>query len=341
MKQSKFRRYSILGQAGAWLILFMTYSMEELDYSGVKHSLLYAASVISVLMVMVYIHYYKVLPLFHQGKRWTYFITAITLISFFSALHYYVDYLFPFDYTFEFSFWETFSYNFFLSALIIAVSSLFYFVEAWYHNIKTESQLRNEKLQAELNFLKSQINPHFLFNTLNNIYSYAQTGNEKTAPMLERLSSILRFMVYDCSEDKVALVNELNAVEDLLEIHKMKNSGQRNIEFSRKGVKGFHLIAPLIIVNFVENACKHSDAVSNPKGFIHVRISVNGKDNCLLEVSNSIKKKVATNTKYKGLGLENIKKRLDLQYDETYTLEEEKSGDKYYLKLQIPLERKK
>ena len=120
--------------------------------------------------------------------------------------------------------------------------------------------------------MKSQINPHFLFNTLNNIYAFAQTGNEKTAPMLERLSSILRFMVYDCSEEKVELIKELNAVEDLLEIYKMKNSEQRNIQFVSEGVKGFPLVAPLIIVNFVENAFKHSDAVSNPNGFIHVKM---------------------------------------------------------------------
>ena len=116
--------------------------------------------------------------------------------------------------------------------------------------------LKNQKLEAELNFLKSQINPHFLFNTLNNIYAYAQIGNEKTAPMLERLSAILRFMVYDCSEDRVGFTKELEAIEHLLEIQKMKNSKQQNIYFSQKGVKGYHLIAPLIIVNLIENGHK-------------------------------------------------------------------------------------
>lgn len=158
--------------------------------------------------------------------------------------------------------------------------------------------------------------------------------------MLERLSSILRFMVYDCKEDRVSLSKELTAVEDLLEIHKMKNSEQRNIKLETSGVKRFHLTAPLIIVNFVENACKHSDAVSNPKGFIHVHISVDEKDQCRCNISNSVKKKSTVKSNYQGVGLQNIKKRLELQYGNTYQLTEELNNGTYFLKLQIPLERK-
>ncbi|MCP3932888.1 MAG: hypothetical protein GY705_27770 [Bacteroidetes bacterium] len=341
MKQSIFRRYSILGQAGLWLILFMINFMAELPGEGVIDAILYSLTGTAYLIPIVYLHYFKLLPLFHQGKRWVYFTATFVLISLIITIYYFIDVFIHPNYSDELLFRDYFTYDFLLSIIVVIVSSLYYFVEAWHENIKTESLLRNEKLQAELNFLKSQINPHFLFNTLNNIYSYAQTGNKKTAPMLERLSSILRYMVYDCGEDRVPLNKELNAVEDLLEINKMKNSEQRNIKLSVNGVKGFHLIAPLIIVNIVENACKHSDAVSNPKGFIDVRLSVDKMDNCLCEISNSIKKKVLTASKYGGVGFENVKKRLDLQYGESHTLEEVKNENKYHLKLNIPLERKK
>ncbi len=166
---------------------------------------------------------------------------------------------------------------------------MLYFVEAWHENFKREVLLKSEKLQTELNFLKSQINPHFLFNTLNNIYSYAQTSNEKTAPMLERLSAILRFMVYDCGEDRVSLNKELSAIEDLLEIHKMKNSKQQNIQFSSEGVKGYHLIVPLILVNFVENACKYNDTISNPNGYIKINLLVSKLDHCEFSIQNTFK----------------------------------------------------
>ena len=340
MKQAKFRQYSALGQLGLWIIFFLTYSMDGLADIGLPGAFLYGLSIILCFMAAVYIHYLWILPFWIERKRWTYFFLATLLLSFFSILSNLVDYFFYFDHPWESLWWPPFLYNTLLLVLLLAVSSLYYLIEAWNQQTKTENLLRTEKLQTELNFLKSQINPHFLFNTLNNIYAYAQTGNAKTAPMLERLSSILRFMVYDCSEERVALTKELNAVEDLLEIHKMKNSGQRNIQLLTAGVKGYHLIAPLIIVNLVENAFKHSDAVSNPRGFINIDIAVDSENNCNLKVANSVKKKAENNLEIGGIGLENIKKRLDLQYASSYALNEERGPDKYYLKLHIPLERK-
>jgi len=280
-----------------------------------------------------------------KRKYFLYAFLVVCLITFFNLIYYSIDFILPFEYQVDDFFLSDILYgllyNYLLLALIIATSSCYYFVEQWLKNITTESQLRNEKLQAELSFLKSQINPHFLFNTLNNIYAYAQTGNEKTAPMLERLASILRFMVYDCGEDRVELSKEINAIEDLLEIHKMKNSKQQNIQFSVEGVKGFYLISPLIIVNFVENACKHSDVVSNPKGYIKIQISVDHSDCCFLNVSNTYKNKQRIDSKYGGLGLENTRKRLDLQYGEDYKLKEKKEDGVYHLNLSIPLDRKR
>ena len=341
MKESKFIRYSLLGQLGAWLIFFLINLTSELPYEEPLSSCLFALSNVLFLAASVYTHHFILLPLFHRRKRWIYLIATSSVIIVYLLIYYFIDSFIPSNFSEDdYTFWDSYAYDFLIAVLIVAVSSLYYFVEAWYHNIKKEGQLKNEKLQAELNFLKSQINPHFLFNTLNNIYSFAQTGNKKTAPMLERLSSILRFMVYDCNEDRASLSKELMAVEDLLEIHKMKNSEQRNITLGVEGVKRFHLIAPLIIVNFVENACKHSDAVSNPNGFIQVQITVDKKDKCYCEISNSIKKKTAIASKHKGVGLKNIKKRLELQYEGAYQLTEELNNGIYFLKLEIPLERK-
>ncbi len=342
MEKSTFRRYSILGQVAAWSILFLINFMEQLDFESPLNAFLFSVTSVAYLIPIVYLHYYWLLPLFSKGKKWTYFIATFCLITFFLFFYEIIDSFIPTNYPEEEGgFWDDFLYYFLLSSIITAAFSLFYFVEAWYENFKREALLKNEKLEAELNFLKSQINPHFLFNTLNNIYSYAQTGNEKTAPMLEKLSAILRFMVYDCSEDRVGLSKEIAAVTDLLEIHKMKNSRQQNIEFLQTGVKGYYLIAPLIIVNFVENACKHSDAVSNPNGFIKINLSVDELDNCIFEIVNSVKQKNSIDVKYQGVGLQNIKKRLALQYGEAYEFLEEKIDGIYRMRLVIPLERKR
>ncbi|MCE7997008.1 MAG: histidine kinase [Roseivirga sp.] len=342
MESTQFRKYSIWGQIGFWFMLFMVMFMADAPYVGVLSAAIYALNLVVAEIGLVYTHYHFVFPFFVKGKKALYFPLALLCIVFFSSFSYFYDAAMPYEYDGEDyeTFWESFSYTFPISILLVAGSSAYYFVEAWYKNIRKEGLLRNEKLEAELNFLKSQINPHFLFNTLNNIYSYVQTGNEKSAPMLERLSSVLRFMVYDCSEEKVELSKELEAVDDLLEIYKMKNSGQQNIELISQGAKGFHLIAPLIIVNMVENACKHSDAVSNPKGFIRVELKVDETDRCICEIANTIKAHSNTENKYGGIGHSNVVKRLELQYGDNYQLENEEKEGVYRIKVSMPLERK-
>lgn len=347
MKQSTFRQYGVLSQLALLLIFFLINFVENYSYYSFFETFIYALNYTFMVVGTVVVHYFQVLPLYLKGKRWLYFSLLLFLMTGFIALYYAIDVMLPFvdHYELELDLASfgliDLAYDYLILMISIAYTSLYYFVELWFKNISTEAQLRNQKLQAELNFLKSQINPHFLFNTLNNIYSFAQTGNEKTAPMLERLSSILRFMVYDCGENRVGLSKEITAIEDLLEIHKMKNSAQQNIELTVEGVKNFHLIAPLIIVNFVENACKHSDVISNPKGFIKVSISVTPSDKCLFAISNTFKKKLINDSKYGGIGLKNVKKRLELQYNKNYSLTEEMLSGNYHLKLQIPLERKK
>ncbi len=344
IRASAFRLYSILGQLGGWTILLLIFSVEEMDYSTVGVSLAYGFCKTLVWPLAVYPHYYGLLPMLQRGRIWLYAILTFVLLFFTASLSVLVDQIFPFNYDYDFGaelyFWGDVLYYFLLVALITAVSSLYYFIEVWQTNQERSFQLRQQKLEAELNFLKSQINPHFLFNTLNNIYSYVQTGNERAGTMLERLSSILRFMVYDGSSDLVRLQQELEAVENLLEINKMKNSKQSNIVLHTKGVKGYHLIAPLIIVNFVENACKHSDVISNLEGFITVEVEVKEGDLCVLNIANSVGKKKSLTHEYGGLGMENMMKRLQLQYGSNFKLKQQQRGNRYEVHLEIPLTRK-
>ncbi|MBX2873323.1 MAG: sensor histidine kinase [Saprospiraceae bacterium] len=340
IRASTFKLYSILGQVGIWTILLLIFSVEEMDYSDPGVSLAYGLCKTLVWPLAVYPHYYLLLPMLQAGRTWLYLSLTALLLFLTASLSVVVDQIFPFGYDFDLYFWGDVLYYLLLVGLITAVSSLYYFVEVWQSNQERAFKLRQQKLEAELNFLKSQINPHFLFNTLNNIYSYVQMGNAKASEMLERLSSILRFMVYEGSADLVSLQQELEAVENLLEINKMKNSKQANIVLQTKGVKGYHLIAPLIIVNFVENACKHSDAINNPAGFIQVEVQVRAGDLCALKIANSVGAKKSRNNDYGGLGLENMMKRLELQYGSNFQLEQKQVGNSYEVNLELPLARK-
>ncbi len=342
MKRTNFIRYSILGQVFLWLTLLAMGLSFELAIIDFWPAFVLSLNFVLLVMVIVYVHYYELLPLLFQKKYLSY--TVLTLLTLATGISVYliIDWLLPFDYPIPESIWSSYAYNFFSLVLFIALSSMYYYIQRWYLHREKQEVLHTEKLRTELNFLRSQIDPHFLFNTLNNIYSYAQTGNEKTAPMLEKLSGILRFMVYDCNGDTVQLNKELEAIENLLEIHRMKNSAQENITFNYRGNKGYHLVAPLILINLVENACKHSNAVSNLQGFIHVALTVTETDELVFSISNSVKQKTESTTlKYGGLGLNNIMKRLILLYGDSFTIDEINDGKVYNLELTIPVERKK
>ena len=342
MEQTNIKRYIIRGQIGFWVLLFILDVIEQLEYGDFVTAVLTSISGFAYIVPIIYIHYYWLLPLYIQGKKWMHLTATFLLIILFMGTYTVIAaYITPSAQEYDTATQLIgLLYYFTLTIVGIVIFSMIYFVEEWHKNFKKAALLKSEKLQAELSFLKSQINPHFLFNTLNNIYSYTQIGNEKAAPMLERLSSILRYMVYECEEERVRLKKELAAIDDLLEIHKMKNSKQQNIQFSREGIKGYHLIAPLILVNLVENACKHSDTISNPNGFIKINILVDEQNNCQFNIENTFKQKNSITSKYQGVGLTNIKKRLVLQYGETYAFSERKEGQIYHLNLKIPLERK-
>jgi len=342
MDAAKFRRFVLLAQLGAWMILFMQKLMFEIEWEEPYVAVLFALTGTLYLMPIVYIHYFFLLPMWRQGRRVGYLFATIGLIVGGFLLYHYVDSFLPTDYPSEEELTLASSMHYFLFIVIaLAFSSLFYFVEAWFKNTERENQLIQEKLQSEVNFLKSQINPHFLFNTLNNIYSYAHSGHPKTADMIEKLSSILRFMVYEGGKEMVMLSKEVDAIQNLLDIHKMKNSSQMNIILSTQGIKGYHLIVPLILVNLVENACKHGDVLSNPDGFLIVRISVEEQGNCKMLISNTFRQKPQNGNGIGGIGIKNIQQRLSLQYGNKGKLTQNISSNQYDLELQLPLERKK
>lgn len=341
MEQTNIKRYIIWGQICFWVILFILDVIEQLEYGDFSTALLTSISGFAYIVPIIYIHYYWLLPVYVQGKKWIHLTATFLLIILFMGIYTLItESIAPSGQDYDATTLAIGTFYYFLLTVVgIVIFSMIYFVEEWHENFTKTALLKSEKLQAELSFLKSQINPHFLFNTLNNIYSYTQIGDEKAAPMLERLSLILRYMVYDCEAERVFLKKELAAINHLLEIHKMKNSKQQNIQFSSEGVTGYHLIAPLVLVNFVENACKHSDTISNPNGFIKIDVLVDEANNCQFTIKNTFKQKNSITSKYEGVGLTNIKKRLVLQYGETYAFSERKEGQVYHLNLKIPLER--
>lgn len=222
---------------------------------------------------------------------------------------------------------------------LVYVASLVVIIKMIQQNIrqqKINAQLKEEKMGAELQILKNQLQPHFLFNTLNNIYSMALSKDEETPESILRLSNIISYMLYDCSVEKVDLEKELMLIKNYIELEKLRYGNRLDLSFDVQGdVKG-KMIAPLLLLPFVENAFKHGVSKDENESWIRIHLSlINNKIEFLVE--NSIPDSTDKNELTKsGIGLSNIKKRLELQYNERYKLIIVPS-DTYLIKLKLML----
>lgn len=190
--------------------------------------------------------------------------------------------------------------------------------------------------ESELQFLNSQINPHFLFNNLNNLYAFALENSPKTPEIILQLSSILRYMLYDCRDKTVLLSKELENLNDYVQLSELQLDDDGRVTFNVDGEPGNLRIAPLILMVFVENAFKHATAsqLSN----VQINISVKIFDNTLsFNCENNYSGQTNTNNLSKGIGLKNVKGRLELSYPDRYKLNIEAKKNWYKVFLEIDL----
>jgi hypothetical protein len=179
-------------------------------------------------------------------------------------------------------------------------------------------QTETEKANAELSYLKAQINPHFLFNTLNSIYSLAILKNEKTADAVVKLSDMMRYVLNDSNANFVVLETELNYISNYIELQRMRLTSNVKLTYVCEGSVIDKKIAPLVLIPFIENAFKHGvNSEENSAIDIHISISetelkLQVKNNCVSTNNNTLNKS--------GLGIENTRQRLNLLYPQNYTL---------------------
>ncbi len=202
-------------------------------------------------------------------------------------------------------------------ALLLLMGGFIRLAHSFVKSQNEKKALENANLNAEVNFLKSQINPHFLFNTLNGIYSQAHAKSEHTEHSILKLSDLLRYVLYESGEDKVALSKDIQYLSNYIDLQKLRLSQKVKIEYEVAGETNSHQIAPLLLITFVENAFKHGISYTNPS-IIKIQLRIFEKTLTLL-VSNPV---TETNSfAGGGLGLKNVIRRLDLLYPSKYWLD--------------------
>ncbi len=199
---------------------------------------------------------------------------------------------------------------------------------------KEAADLKSENLNSELKFLRSQINPHFLFNSLNNIYALSVSKSDKTPGTILKLSDMLRYIIYDCNADRVPLDKEINYINNFIDLQKLKDDEMTNIRVDFDGADRSCMIAPMIFIPFIENSFKHSKIEDTTNGWIHLTIENTGNQ-LLFSVRNSVPKGDFTKDKVGGVGLENVKRRLELLYPHKHQLQIEKAENEFVVQLCI------
>ena len=220
---------------------------------------------------------------------------------------------------------------------VVIVSSVLIIIHQLFIRQKESMQLEIENIKTELNFLKTQLQPHFLFNTLNNIYSLTIDNNQLAGKSILQLSGLLRYMIYESETDKVDLQKEISHMQDYIELEKIRFASRLELSFNISGNVNGRKIAPILLIPFLENAFKHASNKINEKIWITLDLIIRD-DKLNFTVENSVcqEGKTQTQDNHSGIGLGNVKRRLSLLYDD-YTLTHELKDNYYHSFLQIPL----
>lgn len=198
-------------------------------------------------------------------------------------------------------------------------------------------ELQSLVKESELQFLKSQINPHFLFNNLNNLYAYALEQSPKTPRIILELSSVLRYTLYDCAEEYVALDKEMEQLEHFVNLSKLQLEERGEVRCTIEPMPSGRRIAPLILSVFIENAFKHSVSSQRKDILIDIRVASTADGQLVFTCENSFTSTSNTDRLSKGIGLENVRKRLDLLYPDRYELHIDAGADRYRVELKLGL----
>jgi two-component system LytT family sensor kinase len=206
-----------------------------------------------------------------------------------------------------------------LIALVLGISTSVTAVQNWQANKQFNQVLQQEKTSSELSFLKAQINPHFFFNTLNNIYALTYVDAETSRKAIHQLSRMMRYLLYDTLQAHTLLSQEIDFIKDYISLMQLRLTDAVKINFEYPSALADTPIAPMIFLPFVENAFKHGASVTGPS---EIYIGIKQLDKQLeLRVNNSIiKNQSAPMDEYKGIGLDNTRRRLDLLYPGKYNL---------------------
>jgi len=328
-------RYRVWWHILFWVVWYffytITYSVGVLE----KYQFIQNLYLLPVRMIITYSLIYWILPKFLFTRKYLLFASLIVMHAIIFGLAIYVVQAMVNGVRFQ----ETLPFirPLVLNYQIPATAAAIYMFKRWYLIQQYTLTLEKEKIESELNFLKSQIHPHFLFNTLNNLYALTLKKSDKAPDMVIQLSHLLEYTLYSGNKTEVELQDELKQLIGYIDLEKLR-FGKRlktNIEIT-ENVDGL-MIAPLLLLPFVENSFKHGASQDMKSPFIELKANVTNNQ-LLFTVINSYGNETGKFEKYKErIGLKNVKRRLELIYPKKHSLEINQKEDTFEVILKLEL----
>ncbi len=284
-------------------------------------------------MIMVYVNFYVLIPKFFlKGKYLEYaLLTLLTLIINIGLVSFdeYANIGMEFEDGTHLTFLDIVILPFVLTMTLLGTAVAIKLFKGYVADQRYITDLKSANLETELAYLKDQINPHSLFNALNNIYVQSQVRPAEASESILLLSELLRYQLYDCAKEKVYLKDEINYLNTYLKLDALRKN-KAKIEFKVNGAPNRHMVAPFLFIPFIENAVKHGMSSDNESQIL-IQLDILDKDIHFL-VENAIPK-VKNKVVEGGIGLKNVKRRLELLYPDRHNLNISDNGETYQIKL--------
>lgn len=322
-----------------WTLVFVLMLMAGPDNDLSAMEFLRKLINIAFYILVVYVNLEYLIPKFLSQKNFmTYCLLLLAMVAVFTPIKVLLLYI-TYDEVDprEFLIMNQ-QYIFLLLFMIAGGSTVIKIISDWQRHQRDRKDLETQRMQSEIKFLKSQINPHFLFNTLNSLYALTLKKSDKAPEIVIKLSEMMRYMLYECNERRVPLMKEVNYIQNYLDLEKLRQSGHSDIQFKVEGQVTDQTIAPLIFIPFLENSFKHGLNHQLGDGYVHVVMKVL-ENKLLLRILNSkpVRKPLPPEKANGGIGLANVQRRLNLLYPNQYRLDIQDSEKEHIVELSLDL----
>lgn len=333
----KIANYRLFQHVMFWLSYVMLFGLVYGKFGNdYPYYFLESLGMVPFVMASTYLTIYLILPYYLKKQHFALslflFVGALLLICTLQRmfLRYINDLEIRIGEMYDLSFLSLFLETNFMVGIAMAIK----LIKIWFEQQKEKFEIEKRNLQSELNLLKAQIHPHFLFNTMNNLYALSLGQSAKTSEGIAKVSDLLRAVLYDCNDVYIDFEKEISLIRNYIDLQKLRFDNRLSLSFNVEGESAMIKVAPMLYITFIENCFKHGSSNDPDNSWINIGFRI--ADNHIhFTAENSKPGQVSVHSANgnKGIGLENVKKRLDILYKENYKLNISESDQSFKVEL--------